>query len=434
MPITPEFPTHAQRMARQQSIAALGDKITELAAHMDAAEYRFLVLLERFYRDDGWKVLGISSCAHWLNWRCGLSLGVAREKIRIARALPELPLISQAFSEGKISYSKVRAMTRVATPENEDVLLNVALHGTASHVETQVRLYRRVKRIEALKKENERHAHRELSWREDEDGYWTLTGRFTPDQGAVIRKALERAQESMWDPEQQEKDPVSARRADALERVADSYLADGEPDRSGGDRCLVHVHTDIETLKEHGAGAEAELEDGGHVPAETSRRMACDASFVHWQETAGGEPLNVGRKTRTIPPAIRRALQRRDLGCRFPGCTCTRFVDAHHVKHWADGGETRMDNLVLLCRKHHRLVHEGGFGVAIAPGGVAEFTRPDGEVLSPVPKPRSRGNVISLVRMNRQNGLDITPETSTPHWHGEKMDHQLAVLGLIQRE
>ena len=442
-----ELPTHAQRIQRQQSITRLADQITELAAHLDAGEYRFFVLLERFHREKAWETLGLGSCIQWLNWRCGMSPGVAREKIRVARALPDLPRISKLFSAGRISYSKVRAMTRVATPKNEDALLMVARHGTASHVEKQVQLYRRVKRIEALQNENQRHDHRELSWRIDEDGYWVFQGRFTPEQGAVIKKALEKAQDALWEPEgAEERDPresaqdnqrphpVATRRADALERLADSYLAGGENDRSGGDRYLVNLHTDMETLQADGTGAEAELDGCCHVPAETSRRLACDAAVVHWHETAGGEPLNVGRKTRTIPPAIRRALKNRDQGCRFPGCTCTRFVDAHHVRHWADGGETRMDNLVLLCRRHHRLVHEGGFGVSMKQNGQVEFTRPDGEVIPQAPEARSRGNVIHIQRANRRHGLNITPQTPVPHWHGEQMDHQLAVLSLLQRE
>ena len=444
---SPRCPAQSRRLARKQSIIDLGDRITELAAHLDAGEYRFLVLLEEFCRKKAWETLGLGSCTQWLNWRCGMSLGMAREKIRVARALPDLPRISKLFSEGRISYSKVRAMTRVATPENEDALLMVARHGTASHVEKQVQLYRRVKRIEALKKENERHDHRELSWRIDEDGYWVFRGRFTPEQGAVIKQALEKAQEAVWEPENTEDvesseparnyhrpHPVATRRADALERIADSYLAGGENDRAGGDRYLVNLHTDIETLRADGTGAEAELDECCHVPAETSRRLACDASLVHWHETAEGEPLNVGRKTRTIPPAIRRALHRRDRGCRFPGCSCTRFVDAHHLRHWADGGETRMENLVLLCRRHHRLVHEGGFGVSMNQNGQVEFTRPNGEVIPKAPEPRSRGNVIHIQRANRRNGLNITPKTPVPRWHGEKMDHQLAVLSLLQRE
>ena len=439
MKTAPRFPTDAQRIARQQSLVELGDEITELAAHLDAAEYRFLVLLERFCREEGWRALGVASGVQWLNWRCGMSPGVAREKIRVARALPGLPKISRLLSEGRISYSKVRAMTRVATPKNESALLNVALHGTASHVEKQVQLYRRVKRIEALKKENERHAKRALSWRIDEDGYWMNIERRHGEDVPVIRKALEKAHDALW--EQASPDdgreapcPATARRADALERIADSYLAGDEADRSGGDRYLVHVHTDVDTLRADGTGAEAELDECCNVSAETSRRIACDAAVVHWLETAEGEPLNVGRKTRTVPPALRRALQRRDRGCRFPGCTCTRFVDAHHVRHWADGGETRMDNLVLLCRRHHRLVHEGGFGVTMDRPGRPVFTRPDGEVVPQASQSRSRGNVAKLVRTNRRQGLNITPRTPVPRWNGERMDHELAVLALVQKE
>jgi len=162
--------------------------------------------------------------------------------------------------------------------------------------------------------------------------------------------------------------------------------------------------------------------------------MACDASVVHWHETNTGKPLSVGRKTRSIPPAIRRALKRRDGGCRFPGCTCSRFVDAHHITHWADGGETGMDNLVLLCRRHHRMVHEGSFGVHSETLGDIQFTYPDGRTMAPGPDGRFSGNVVSIQRNNREIGLDITPETLPPMWTGETMDYDLAILGLQSRE
>jgi hypothetical protein len=444
-----------ERLARQQKLVRLGDEITELAAHIDAGEYRFLVLIEAFDREEGWSGTGINSCAHWLNYRCGISIGVAREKVRVARALPELPQISKAFSEGRVSYSKVRAMTRVATPRNEEALLNVALHGTAYHVERQVRLYRQVERREALAAENQRHTQRDLTWYVDDAGCWVLRGRFTPEQGAVISQALEAALELQFrerrdEPAEVAEDierdescqpgvtgPIAQRRADALERMATAYLAAPEAGGSSGDRYTVNLHADMETLKADGAGAEAELEAGGrcaHVPAETSRRMACDAGVVRWLGAADGEPLSVGRKTRTIPPAIRRALRRRDGGCRFPGCSADRFVDAHHVQHWADGGETSMGNLVLLCRRHHRLVHEGGFGIEIRPSGGFAFTRPGGEVLPDTADGRSRGNVCAIRDANRRNGLQITPNTAVPRWYGEKMDSSLAVLALIQRE
>jgi len=183
-----------------------------------------------------------------------------------------------------------------------------------------------------------------------------------------------------------------------------------------------------------GARAESELDGPGRVSAETSRRMACDCSVVHWHETASGDALNIGRKSRSIPPATRRALQRRDGGCRFPGCTCTRFVDAHHVVHWADGGETGMDNLVLLCRRHHRLLHEGGFGVRRKAAGGYEFSYPGGRVLPAGPETRFRGNADVIRRGNRGRGLAISPATLLSLWRGEQMDHGMAVEALIRRE
>jgi hypothetical protein len=400
-----------------------------------------------------------------------MSLGSARERVRVARVLPVLPAISAAFREGKVSYSKVRAMTRVATPENEDALLQVALHGTASHVETQVRLYRKVKRIEALEEENLRHGHRELSWYIDDDDYWVFKGRFTAEQGALLQKALDAAGEQLFTEQQPvpedvareidtntpldrtSPEPVSRKRADQLARVVEGFLAGVGNDRpvndlSGGDKYMVNIHTDIETLKEDGTGAESEIEDRSQaaqaglssgsrshlLPAETSRRMSCDCSIVHWHENKQGDPLNIGRKTRSIPPAIRRALKRRDQGCRFPGCTCKRFVDAHHIQHWADGGETSMDNLVLLCRTHHRLVHEAGYGVQLMAGKDAVFSLPSGKIIPQGPNGRSRGNVIEITSRNRENGLEITPDTAIPRWYGDRMDHSMAVDMLLQFE
>jgi hypothetical protein len=442
----------------------MADGITELVAHLDAGTFQLLELIGEFDKNEGWSGPGIKSCAHWLNWKCGMSMGSARARVRIARALPDLPKISAAFREGRVSYSKVRAMTRVATARNEEKLLQIALHGTASQVETQVRLYRKTKRIEALEEENLRHGHRELSWYIDDDDYWVFKGRFTPEQGALLQKALEAAGDQLFDEQQYvpeevagevsdnvpldrtSPEPISQKRADELARVVEGFLAGVKNDQSGGDRYMVNIHTEIDTLKEDGTGAESEIEERSHVPAETSRRMACDCSIVHWHENKQGEPLDIGRKTRSIPPAIRRALKRRDHGCRFPGCNCNRFVDAHHIQHWADGGETSMDNLVLLCRTHHRLVHEAGYGVHKSADKGVIFSMPDGKIIprgpdargpgqpldrdSPV-SPPSRGNVVAIKWKNHRNGLKITPETSVPEWHGEKMDNGTAVDMLL---
>jgi Domain of unknown function (DUF222)/HNH endonuclease len=150
----------------------------------------------------------------------------------------------------------------------------------------------------------------------------------------------------------------AARRADALGLLAESFIENGSAALNGGDRNLVTVHVAAETLRHKTAGC-CEIEEGPSIAAETARRLACDASVVAMVEDEDGEPLNVGRKTRTISSPLRRFLNARDRGCRFPGCTNTRWVDAHHIHHWADGGETKPSNLVSLCRLHHRAVHEG---------------------------------------------------------------------------
>ena len=276
--------------------------------------------------------------------------------------------------------------------------------------------------------------------------------RFTAEQGALIRKALEGAMSELFeekrnepadissetpqgvDPVVAQPHPIATRRADALERVAETFLAGEKGERTGGDRYLVNIHTEVDTLTANGKGAESECEDCGNVSAETSRRMACDASVVHWHETKSGEPLSIGRKSRSIPPAIRRAIKRRDGGCRFPGCTCSKFVDAHHIQHWADGGETRMDNLVLLCKRHHRLVHEGGFDVQTLPDREIWFIYPDGRTLPASRDGRFRGIADTIRAGNYNNGLEITSETLPPLWRGEVMDQDLAQLGMQSLE
>jgi len=153
-----------------EHIESLGHQITELAAHIHAATYRLLVLIHEYDNFAGWEGPGMKSCAHWLNWKCGISLGAAREKVRVAHALAELPKISAAFRRGQVSYSKVRAMTRVADCDNEDYLLMIARHGTATHMERLVRQFRRVERIEMLEKEAALRSHRKLDWFVDDHG------------------------------------------------------------------------------------------------------------------------------------------------------------------------------------------------------------------------------------------------------------------------
>jgi hypothetical protein len=422
-----------------RDLAVLEDEITELAAHLNAATYRLLILIREFDERHGWSGAGTKSCAHWLNWKCGINLGAAREKVRVAHSLHGLPQISSALRNGRISYSKVRAMTRVATPQNEDYLLMIAGHGTASHVERLVSNYRKVKRNEALARDKQHHALREINWYIDNDGCYVLKACLGPEQGALIARAVEIAMAAIHEERRNAVEdvsaetPVAARRADALERIADCYLSTNEGVK-GGDRCTLHIHTDMNTLKADGDGAESELASGGCVSAETSRRLACDCGVVHWMEGADGTALDVGRRTRSIPPAIRRALDRRDGGCRFPGCTARHHVDAHHIHHWADGGETRLDNLLLLCRHHHGLVHEGGYSLTLGETGEPVFAAPNGKLIPTGPDTHFCGNVFALTTGNRRERVEISAGTLVPQWYGETMDDEMAIEGLLRRE
>jgi len=383
-----------------------------------------------------------------LNWKCGLGLGAARERLRVAQALPDLPQTTVAFREGRLSYSKVRAITRVATKRNEEVLLNIAFHGTTWHVEQAVSAWRREQRLKSLERDNDRHELRELSCQFDDQGFLILKGRFTPEQGAIIKQALnsildelheERKNVSVETSELQNPSPLKQHphamafcRADVLIRMAESYLS-CKTDSSSADHYVVNIHTDMETLKADGVGAESHLENSPNVSAETSRRICCDAGVVHWPdkkqpENGGIEPLSLGRKTRTVPPSIRR-----DQGCRFPGCSARRFVDAHHIQHWADGGETSMKNLVLLFRHQHRLMHEDGFGLRRMPGGKFEFTNPDGKHIFPGAASRFSGKVMDLTAGNLNNGFVITPKTPIPNWGEEGMDVDFVVHHLDRR-
>jgi hypothetical protein len=431
-----------------QAISALPtpdlvNAITELAGHLNAAQARFLALLAELDRRDAWAEWGVRSCAHWLNWKCGLNLGAAREKIRVARALERLPRIAAAMAAGQLSYAKVRAMTRAADESTEEYFLQIALHGTANHVERLARGFRRVKEAQELSREAQQQKRRCLSCWYDDDGSLVIRGRLPAEAGAALLKALQLAEESMPLPPKEnvsaetflERAPTAtARRADALRLIAEGHLAAVQQGNSGGDRTQIVVHVDAATLH-HDEPGRCELEEGPAIAAETARRLACDASVVTIVENGDGEPLNVGRKTRTIPPALRRALQSRDQGCRFPGCTHTRFIDGHHLQHWAHGGETKLSNLVSLCRFHHRLVHEGRIAVEVLDDGALRFQHSDCRPIdSPLREGPGQSDWLQLVAGNQARAVAITPRTAQTRWLGERMDYGMAVDHLLWLE
>src|SRR5216684_6232684 len=393
------------------SLAELEAQITELAGQLNAANYRWLMLIGEFDRRNGWADGRLHSCAHWLNFKVGLNLGAAREKVRVAHALAGLPKIAASMARGELNYSKVRAVSRVACPATEESLLMIALHGTAHHVERLVRGYRRAQEAEELSREAQQHAKRSVTYGYDEDGSLILRARLPAVAGAMLIQALDAALESLPEEEisadvvAERSIPFESLRADALAAVAESFLAESHSSSSSADRYQVVVHVDAETLHQRAAGR-CEIEQGPSLPAETVRRLACDASLLRVLENEIGEPLDVGRKTRSIPPAIRRALNTRDGGCRFPGCTHQRYVDAHHIEHWADGGETKLSNLVTLCRLHHRIVHGGEIRIETPPGGGWRFLHPDGR------------------------HFEVIRRTRTVEYDAEDLEHTHAALGI----
>ena len=401
----------------------LGDEIAELSVHLEAATARLLDLIREFDAHGGWGN-GFRSCADWLSWRVGLDPGAARERVRVARALGTLPLLARALARGELSYAKVRALTRVATPETEEQLLAFGRTGTAAHVERLVRGWRRMDRIAEARETERQHVSRELHVYQDGDGMMAVRGRLTPEVGALLVQALAAARETLYQQARlrngdvadvsAETPTMGQQQADALALLAETALHHGIDPGAPGERYQVVVHVEED---------QSVLENGARVSAETSQRIACDASRVVMRHGHDGHVVEVGARTRTIPPAIRRALHHRDRGCRFPGCG-VRFGQGHHIRHWAHGGPTTLSNLALLCRRHHRAVHEEGYQLDRQPDGELRFRRPDGQVLPEVPyPPEVRGDPVEILRSrNEADGLHLHARTATPGWLGERLD------------
>jgi hypothetical protein len=360
----------------EQSIDDLDAAICRLASGINAQSYRFLVLVREFDDRFGWVKWSCRSCAEWLAWRCGLSQSAAREHVRTAHALRGLPAISAAFAEGKLSYSKVRALTRAAHVHDEDLLLAYALQSTAAQVEERCRQIRNVA-PESSDEAQRSWQRRSLSiWRNATNGTLRITVELPIEEGEIVARAIERAVEAgdaASAPELGERS-WHAQQADALVGVAKAYLDGGASESSStADHYQVVVHVDEKSLR-GGAGR-------SDLPIDTVKRLLCDGSVLTIVEDVDGTPLDIGRKKRTVSTPLKRALWARDRGCTFPGCGNTRYVDAHHVRHWADGGDTSPDNLTLLCSYHHRLLHEGGFRIATGADGGRYFRRPDGRAI-----------------------------------------------------
>ncbi len=449
----------------------LESELLTLAGQMNAAEYRFIKLLGDFDDTGGWQDEGIKSYAHWLNWKVGMSEVMAREKVRVARALPDLPLIDAAFSSGAVSYSKVRAMTRVATPENERFLLQIAEYGTASQMEFLVRKYESCKRQEEPADSDAWKKEKSLTHYQDENGMMVIHARLPMEEGTLVIQALELIEagnrqqrvedQNEEEPEEEEHPEVKvdssnvsaetfsggmsredylAEQASTLTQLAEYYLENQGREASHhslGEKyqIFLHVNANSASIQHQINGSDhCSVDQGkghkGFLSPEVARRLACDASLTMVLEDDAGNVLDIGRRSRIVPRAMAHALRIRDGGCRYPGCCQRTRVDAHHIRHWADGGETSMENLVTLCRYHHGLLHKGEYHLHRDEAGDLIFTNRRSETIAQSFYPQFP------CLPDAQGCLDpaIDEQVAKSKWLGDHLDIQHALFCLYQLE
>ncbi len=404
-------------------VDALGNQIAKMSAHIDAAMHRLLTAIREFDIASGWHVQGALSCAHWLAWRVGWDLRTARERVRVARKLAELPLVDEELRRGVMSYSQARAISRVATAENEALWVGYANHMPASQLDTLCRSYENVQAYDQAHGTEtgamagavlaaQVAALRTVTRRSLDNGMVKFEVVLASDEAAIVWAALNagiakasaestpaeppgtepfpgepaRAEPSFvsqapaepfraapWSAASICAEPPTAnapaanaptsgdrgqRRADAFMEIIQDRVREARPQRTPIE---IIITVPLDGLRGSAEPSSlAMLADGEVIAASTARRLCCDAGVVIATVDAHGQPLAIGRKTRTISAAIKRALHLRDRTCRFPGCTHSRYVDGHHIEHWANGGETALSNLILLCSAHHTMLHEGG--------------------------------------------------------------------------
>ncbi|WP_289019819.1 HNH endonuclease signature motif containing protein [uncultured Ornithinimicrobium sp.] len=451
---------------------ALGDEIAQLAGQIAAATARFLALLGRFDEQGGWAGPGIRSLAHWLSWRAGMSLRTARDHVRVARSLRSLPQTAQAFGKGELSYSKVRAISRVATQETEPELVALARNAPAAHVERITAGLRTVAAEEERRQERSSRPDPEpgqpprpsdpppqsLQWRWDEDsGDLVVWGRFGPADGrrllaALTRSELERIRTVVHEPGEvpdPEVDPDAGAaphpgepRGESVDRTAPppgqagpALLALAEIGLSAQEAPMLASSAEVVFVHRQdpvgGEGCSAEQQpwvvapdDGPALDDGTAEEVLCGADSRCVLRDAEGAVLAFGRRRRRFSTAQLKALRLRDGGCRTPGCGRTRFLHAHHVVFWSRGGATDLDNAVLLCGACHRAVHLGQLVVRALGRQRFEFRDAGGEVLAPAPPMFGRADAILADRI-------ITPRTVTGGWGGEPLDNSLVTSMLI---
>src|SRR6266849_5920520 len=340
---------------------SMGDDQIALHRITNRVQAESLRRLHRFDSGEGYAVSGARTVKSWLRWRCNLSDGAASEQVAISRRLVALPQTEQALAGGDISFRHVSLIAQAASelgdkfePLAEKILVDVSKEVDPRRLTVAIQHLKHCLEPDGvLGDANEAHKRRFLHVSQTFDGIFRIDGQLDAEGGAVLRTALD----SVMGPRQDgDERTASERCADAAVEIASRQLDGGQLPEVGGQKPHLAVSVDLATLRKEPGSMAAELEWSQPIPAETARRLACDAAIT---PIIDGE---ADHTSRVVPGALRRALIARDKGCRFPGCDGpAAWTDAHHIKHWADGGPTTLDNLILLCRRHHRLVHEEGW-------------------------------------------------------------------------
>lgn len=424
--------------AKREAVDNIGVEICALAGQIAAATARFLTLLADFDEQRGWAGPGLHSCAHWLSWKCGMSLHTGREYVRVAKALRPLPAMRKAFEQGNLSYSKVRALTRVTTPSNEKQMVRLGREAPAAQIDRLTAGLRKVADNESGKsKAPERF---QVRWHWDPDtGDFVIKGRLAAQDGARILAALtsaerERTQTAMPSPDNEPKiDNDDDATALSDEPITQQNAAKKPPGDIGPALlAMAEIAATAPTNNASGVSNSAEVVffhehdnlrvPGGPVlPDNDSEEVLCNA-HLRLAKTKKQCVLNLGRKTRVTSHKQMLALNYRNGSCRTPGCGRTRFLHAHHVQFWGRGGETKLDNLILLCGTCHRALHRGQFTITALGDQQFEFRTLNGDVIDPAP-PIS-GLADQLLRG------DIPDNAIIPNWGGDPLhlDHAVSVL------
>lgn len=444
-----------ERMFDDLTTPAVESELVGMAGHLAAGTCRFLQLLAEFDGRGGWAGPGLRSCAHWLGWRIGMNHRTARDHLRVAHALRELPMTTEAFAAGRVSYSKVRALTRIATASTEESLLGIALHGTTAQLESLVAAAR------AGADPRPAAARRGLRCSRAADGSLLVSLRIPADQGEELVATIEAyLAEHAPEPERAATAPGSA------EPPPDGRPADAvEENRRNQEAHDAHEEHLLAAAAEHAPGATSDpaaarrldalldlvrgatptrpaklvvhlrpddgtawIDGGPAIAPSTAERLTCTAGAQAMVVDGRGNPLHLGRTRRTASPQQLMALRARDGNrCAFPGCSNAHHLDAHHLRWWRHGGPTDLDNLALLCTFHHTLIHDHGYRADRTADGIV-FRRPD---LTRIPAagPPLRGDADELLA--HHTAAHIDGWTITPQWGGERLDRDSVLHWLL---